>query len=227
VNDHHLREDIREDLRGLFVGERTIGDSFLAPLIFVGVNTFSSLGPASIAALVAGAAVAGWRIRKGQQPVYALGGIIAIGFAALLALRSGRAESYFLPGIVGAGLGAVGGIASVVARRPLAGWSSWFYRRWPLEWYWRPDVRPAYTAVTWIWVGFFAVRAGVQGLLFAQERPELLAAAKVITSWPLIIPLIIVSYVYGNRKLHDLGGPNVDEHTAGAQPPFVGSQRGF
>lgn len=227
MSEHHLREDIREDLRGLFVGERTIGDSFLAPLVFVGVNAFSSLGPASIAALVAGAAVAGWRIRKGQQPVYALGGILAIGFAALLALRSGRAESYFLPGIVGAVLGAVGGIASVAARRPLAAWSSWFYRRWPLEWYWRPDVRPAYTAVTWIWIGFFAVRAAVQGILFAQERPELLAAAKVATSWPLIIPLLIASYVYGNRKLHSLGGPNVDEFAAGAEPPYAGSQRGF
>lgn len=227
MSEHHLREDIRADLRGLFVGERTVGDSFLAPVVFVAVNAFSSLGPASIAALLVGGAVAGWRIRKGQQPVYAFGGIVAIGFAALLALRSGRAESYFLPGIVGAAAGAVGGAVSVIARRPLAGWSSYFYRRWPLDWYWRPDVRPAYTVVTWIWVAFFALRAAVQGLLFAQERPELLAAAKVVTSWPLIVPLLIVSYVYGNRKLHRLGGPNVAEHRAGASPPYEGGQRGF
>lgn len=224
---HDLREDIRDDLRGLFVGERTIGDSFLAPLVFVGVNAFSSLGPASIAALVAGGAVAAWRIRKGQEPIYAFGGIIAIGFAALLALRSGRAESYFLPGIVGASLGAAAGLISVIAKRPLAAWSSQFYRRWPQEWYWRDDVRPAYTAVTWLWIGFFALRAAVQGVLFIQERPELLAVAKVLTSWPLIIPLLIVSYVLGNTRLHRLGGPNVEEFTAGANPPFAGGQRGF
>ncbi len=223
----HLRDDIREDLRGLFVGDRTIGDSFLAPVVFVGVNAFTSLGPAAVAALLAGTAVAAWRIRKGQAPIYAFGGIAAIGFAALLALRSGRAESYFLPGIVGASGAAVGAALSVVTRRPLAAWSSWLYRRWPLEWYWRPDVRPAYTAVTWIWCAFFALRAAVQGVLFVQERPEMLAAAKVATSWPLIIPLLIVSYVYGNRKLHRLGGPNVDEFLAGAEPPFAGSQRGF
>ncbi len=224
---HQLREDIRNDLRGLFVGERTIGDSFLAPLVFVGVNAFTSLGPASIAALVVGAAVAGWRIRKGQEPMYAFGGIVAIGFAAALALRSGRAESYFIPGIVGAGLGAVGGLLSVVFKKPLAAWSSQFYRRWPWEWYWRDDVRPAYTTVTWIWIVFFALRAAVQSVLFAQERPELLAVAKVITSWPLIVPLLIASYVLGNTRLHRLGGPNVEEFMAGKEPPFAGGQRGF
>jgi len=227
VISHELRQDIRDDLRGLFVGERTIGDSFLAPLVFVGVNAFSSLGPASIAAVAAGAAVAGWRIRKGQQPMYAFGGIIAIGFAAVLALRSGRAESYFLPGIVGAVVGTAGGLLSVLAKKPLAAWSSQFYRRWPQEWYWRDDVRPAYTAVTWLWIGFFALRAVVQGVLFAQERPELLAVAKVVTSWPLIVPLLIVSYVLGNTTLHRLGGPNVEEYIAGAEPPFTGHQRGF
>lgn len=227
MSDHHLRDDIRDDLRGLFVGDRTIGDSFLAPVVFVAANALSSLGPAAVASLLVGGAVAGWRIRKGQKPFYAFGGIIAIAFAAALALRSGRAESYFLPGIVGAAAGAVGGLLSVAARRPLAAWSSWFYRQWPLEWYWRPDVRPAYTMVTWVWITFFAVRAAVQGVLFAQERPELLAAAKVLTSWPLIIPLLIASYMYGNRKLHRLGGPNVEEYQEGTQPPYTGQQRGF
>lgn len=227
MTDHHLRDDIRSDLRGLFVGERTIGDSFLAPVVFVVVNAFTSLGPASIAAVAGGVAVALWRIRKGQEAVYAFGGIIAIAFAAILALRSGRAESYFLPGIVGAAISTVGGIISVVVRRPLAAWSSWLYRRWPIEWYWRDDVRPAYTGVTWIWIGYFALRAIVQGVLFSQERPELLAAAKVVTSWPLIIPLLIASYVYGNRKLHRLGGPSIEEFESGAEPPFAGKQRGF
>jgi hypothetical protein len=55
----------------------------------------------------------------------------------------------------------------------------------------------------------------------------MLAAAKVLTSWPLIVPLLIGTYVYGNRKLHKLGGPNVDEYLAGIHPPYTGQQRGF
>lgn len=225
--EHSLREDIRADLRDLFVGERTIGDSFPAPLVFVGANAWFGLGWAAAAAVTVGAAVAAFRVARGQQVIYALGGIAAIAFTALLALRSGRAESYFLPGIISAGAAAVGTLASIAARRPLAAWTSWFTRRWPIEWYWRPDVRPAYTAVSWIWAGFFAMRAAVQWILYSNGEPELLAVAKVLTSWPTILPLLVVSYVYGNRKLHRLGGPNVEEYAAGSSGPFEGNQRGF
>lgn len=227
MTDHTLREDIRADLRDLFTGERTIGDSFPAPLVFVAVNAWVGLGWAAVAALAVGGAVAAWRVSKGQQVVYAMGGIVAIGFTAFLALRSGRAESYFLPGILSAAGAAIATVVSIAVRRPLASWTSWFVRRWPQEWYRRDDVRPAYTGVSWIWAGFFAGRAAVQWILFVNGEPELLAIAKVLTSWPTIIPLLIVSYVYGNRKLHRLGGPNVEEFQSGAAPPYEGMQRGF
>lgn len=227
MTDHTLREDIRADLRDLFTGDRTIGDSFPAPIVFVAVNAWLGLGWAAAAALVVGVAVALWRIRKGQKTVYAAAGIAAIGFTAFLALRSGRAESYFLPGILTAAGGAIGTVISIAVRRPLASWTSWYVRRWPLEWYRRDDVRPAYTGVSWIWAGYLGGRAAVQWVLFANGEPELLAIARVLTSWPTTIPLLIVSYVYGNRKLHRLGGPNVDEFREGAAPPFIGLQRGF
>lgn len=227
MEERPIWEDLRSDLRGLFVGDRTVGDSLLAPVGFVTVNSFSGLGPAAAAALALGGGVAMWRVRKGQQVSYALGGIVAIGFAAFLAVRSGRAESFFLPGIIGAAVMAVVALVSIVVGRPLSAWSSWGYRQWPLDWYWRSDVRPAYTAVTAIWAGYFAMRAGVQWYLYLAERPEALAVAKVVTSWPTIVPLLILSYVYGNRRLHRLGGPSVAEFEAGASAPFSGGQRGF
>ncbi|MEA2002770.1 MAG: DUF3159 domain-containing protein, partial [Actinomycetota bacterium] len=135
-----LNDDIREEIKSLFVGDRTLGDSFAPPLLFVLVNALWSLGIAAAIAIGAGAAVALWRIRKGQQVVYAVAGIGAVGFAAFLALRSGRAESYFLPGIVSALGYTVATLLSIIFKRPLVGWASWAYRRWPLEWYWRDDV---------------------------------------------------------------------------------------
>jgi len=224
---HDVGEDFKADLRDLFVGDRTIGDSFPAPIVFVAVNAFAGLGAATGAALGVGGLVALWRIRKGQQVAYALAGIVAIGFAALIALRSGRAEGYFLPGIVSSGAWAVAAVVSVGVRRPLAAWSSWGLRRWPLEWYWRPDVRPAYARITLVWAIYFAARSAVQWVLYINEAPELLAAAKIATSWPLILPLLAGSYVYGNRLLHSLGGPSVEEYAQGAAPPFAGEQRGF
>lgn len=223
----HVWIDLRADLRGLFVGERTVGDSFLAPIAFVAVNALTGLIPAVVAALLVGAGVALWRVRKGQKVSFAIGGILAIGFAAVLALRSGRAESFFLPGIVGTALLAAASVLSMIARRPLAAWSSWAQRRWPIDWYWRPDVRPAYTEVTGVWAIYFGARAGLEWYFYLAERPAALAAAKLLTSWPTILPLLVATYVYGNRRLGRLGGPSVAEFKGGLIGPFAGGQRGF
>jgi hypothetical protein len=219
--------DIREEIRGLFVGDRTLGDSFAPPLLFVLVNALSSLGAAAAIAIGAGVVVALWRIRKGQQVVYALAGIIAVAFAAFLAVRSGRAESFFLPGIISALAYAAGTLLSILVKRPLAGWTSWAYRHWPLEWYWRDDVRPAYSYVSWFWFGYFLLRGGGSAVLFVAEQPELLAVYKTATSWPTILPLFYLTYRIGVKRRDALGGPNVDEYLAGAEPPYAGGQRRF
>lgn len=220
-------DDIRAEIRQLFTGDRTLGDSFVPPLLFVAVNAFAGLGVAAAVAVVAGAGVAAWRYSKGAKAMYAIGGIAAVGFAALLALRSGRAEGFFLPGIVSAGFWALAAVGSIAARRPLAGWSSSFFRGWPREWFWRDDVRPAYTRVTWLWAIYFALRFAGQAVLFVAEQPEALAAFKLATSWPTIIPLLIVSYRVGLSHRDRLGGPSVEEHLAGAQPPYEGQRTGF
>ena len=222
-----VNDDIREEITGLFVGDRTLGDSFAPPLLFVAANALWSLGVAAAVAIASGVVVAFWRIRKGQQIIYALAGIGGVAFAAFLALRSGRAESYFLPGIVSAVFYAGGTLLSILVKRPLSGWTGWAYRRWPLGWYWRDDVRPAYSRASWFWFWYFAIRGSVSAWLFAVEQVEILAVWKTITSWPTILPLFYLSYRAGMAKRDALGGPNVEEYLAGAEPPFVGGQRRF
>jgi hypothetical protein len=222
-----VNDDIREEIKSLFVGDRTLGDSFAPPLLFVFVNAIWGLGLAAALAIAAGAVVALWRIRRGQQIIYAVAGIVAVAFAAFLAVRSGRAETYFLPGIVSALAYAVGTLVTILIKRPLSGWTSWAYRRWPLAWYWRDDVRPAYSYVSWFWFGYFAVRGGVAAWLFYVEQPEVLAIWKSATSWPAILPLFYVTYRVGMTRRDRLGGPSVEEFLAGVEPPFVGGQRRF
>lgn len=222
-----VNDDIREEIRSLFVGERTLGDSFAPPLLFVLVNAIWSLGLAAGIAIASGAVVALWRVRKGQQVTYAVAGIVGVAFAAFLAIRSGRAETYFLPGILSALAYALGTLLSILVKRPLAGWASWAYRQWPLDWYWRDDVRPAYSYVSWFWLGYFVLRGGVSGWLFLVEQPELLAIYKTITSWPTLLPLFYFTYRTGVQHRDALGGPNVEEHAAGETPPYAGRQRRF
>lgn len=220
-------DDIREEIKSLFVGDRTLGDSFAPPLLFVLVNAVWNIELAAGVAIAAGAAVAMWRIRKGQQIIYAIAGIAGVAFAAFLALRSGRAETYFLPGIISTLAYATGTLISILVKRPLSGWTGWAYRRWPLGWYWRDDVRPAYSYVSWFWFGYFAVRGSVSGWLFIVEQPELLAIWKSVTSWPTLLPLFYFTYRIGVKKRDELGGPNVDEYLAGAAAPYAGGQRRF
>ena len=222
-----VNDDIRAERSDLFVGDRTLGASFAPPLLFVAANALWSLGVAAAVAVAAGVLVAFWRIRKGQQVVYALAGIGAVGCAAVLALRSGRAESYFLPGIVAALGWAGAAFVSIPVKRPLAGWSSWAFRRWPQSWYWRDDVRPAYSRVSWIWFWYFAIRGLGQAWMFAAEQPEILAVWKTVTSWPTILPLLYLSVRVGVAKRDALGGPSIEEHLAGADAPYVGGQRRF
>lgn len=219
--------ELREELSGLFTGDRTVGDSALPPILFVAVNALVGLGPALIAALTLGAVITLIRLRRGGTLTYALGGIGAVVVAVVFVLRSGRAEGYFLPNILSNAGYAVAGLASILARRPVTALASWFLHRWPLDWYWRDDVRPAYSEVAWFWVIYWALRSSVQAVLYADGRTELLAAVRVISGLPVGVPLLIASYLYGTARLRRLGGPSVTEHVAGAEPPFEGQARGF
>ena len=222
-----INDDIRAEIKGLFVGDRTLGDSFAPPLLFVMVNAIWGLAPAAAVAVLAGFGVAAWRIRNGQQITYAIAGIGAVAFAAFLAVRSGRAETYFLPGIVSTFFWGAVAMISIAVRRPLAAWASWAYRRWPLRWYWRDDVRPAYALVSWIWVAYFLIRGAGSLWFFVQSQPEALAVFKSLTSWPTVLPLLVVSYRVGVTRRERLDGPNVAEFESGAPPPYKGDQRGF
>jgi len=221
------RSEIRAELSEFLDNDRSLIDSAVAPIVFVAVNAFVGLGWAVTAAGVIGVGVLIRRLTTQGRPGYAIGGLVATMGAALLALWLGRAEGFFLPGILANAGYVAAGVVSIIVRRPMMAWVSAFTRRWPREWYWRKDVRPAYTLVTWFWIGFWTVRGIVQYALFEAEQPEALAGVKILTGWPIGIPLVILSYVYGTKRLRSLGGPSVEEFRTGAPPPWEGQQSGF
>ncbi len=90
-----------------------------------------------------------------------------------------------------------------------------------------PQVRPAYSEVTWMWVLFFGLRLLLQFNLFQEAATSLLGIVQFLTGWPATIILLIASYLYGTWRLRNLGGPSVEEFKAGTEPPWEGQQRGF
>jgi hypothetical protein len=60
-------------------------------------------------------------------------------------------------------------VVSVAFNRPMVAWSSFIARRWALNWYWHPQVLPAYNEVTILWAVAFAARLTVEFWLYQQD----------------------------------------------------------
>ena len=169
----------------------------------------------------------GLRIIKGQSWYYALGGLLGVGVAAGLALLTRDAASYFIPAIIGSGLVFLVTIISSLIGKPLAAWLSHLTRGWPLDWFWRGDVKPAYQEVTWVWALLTAMRLAIQVLLYQRGDAAALGWANVLLGWPVTIAVLVLSYIYGIWRLRQLGGPGVHEFRESKEPPWEGQTRGF
>lgn len=219
--------ELVDEFRQVVLGRANLLDSILPPLIFVIVNALLGFDYAMWGSLALAVILGIARVIRGQSPLYALGGVAGVGLAVGLTWLLGREEGYFLPGIISNGLLALLCLLSIVLRRPVVAWTSYLARRWPLDWYWHPRVRPAYSEVTALWLLFFAGRLVLQLVLYEREAVGLLALLNVVSGWPATIVLLVISYLYGTWRLRHLGGPSVQEFEASAEPPWQGQQRGF
>lgn len=218
-------QEIGEELRSVLSGS-TI-DAVLPPLTFVIVDAIFRLEIAVIAALGLAVVLAGLRLLRKQSWYYALGGLLGVGLAAGLALLTRNAASYFIPSIIGSALILSLTLISGLIGKPLAAWLSHLTRGWPLDWFWRRDVKPAYQEVTWMWTLLIAVRLGVQVLLYQRGDAATLAWANILLGWPVTIGVLVLSYLFGIWRLRQLGGPGVHEFREGKEPPWEGQTRGF
>jgi hypothetical protein len=196
-------------------------------LVFVLVNLGFGLWPAVGAAAGTSTLLIASRVARHRTARYALGGLFGVAVATGASVLLQRAEAYFLPGMITGFVTATACLVSVVARRPLAAWASFLARRWPLDWYWHPRVRPAYQEVTLGWFVFYASRLAIQWSLFRRGEAPALATVNLFLGWPAIVLLLIGSYLYGLWRLRSLEGPSVQEFRDGVPPPWQGQRRGF
>lgn len=219
--------EIRQEIADLVSGRVAIADGVIPPLAFVGANAVWGLVPAAVAGVGSAVAIISWRLTRGKRLRFAVAGLAGTLLAVVLALRSGSSQDYFVPGIVSGALTSVLILVSVLVRRPFVAWTSWVARGWPLQWYWHPRVRPAYSRVTWMWFLFFGSRTLLQGYLYLAGNTGLLGVVRVALGWPALLFLLVATYVLGRRWLVGLGGPSVAEFESGAPPPWQGQPRGF
>lgn len=227
MTEQNKLAEIWDELRLVLGGRSSLLDSLIPPIAFAILNALLGLDYAVGLSIALALIIAFVRLRRGQSFLFALGGLAGVGVAVLVVRLLGRAEGFFLPGIVTGALTLLLALLSLVVRRPLVAWTSLIARRWPGAWYWHPQVRPAYGEVTWLWVFYFSARLLLQIVLFQTESATALAVANVVTSWPTMILLLVLSYLYGTWRLRNLGGPSVEEFKSGAPPPWESQRRGF
>lgn len=217
--------EVGEELKSVLSGS-TI-DALLPPIFYAIVNSIFGLVPGVIAALGLAVLLGVLRLVKRQKWQYALGGILGVGLAAGMALLTRNAASYFIPAIVSSAVLFLAALVTNLIGKPMSAWVSHLTRGWPIEWFWRADVKPAYRDVTWLWAFFFGLRLAIQIILFQQGQASRLAWANTLLGWPVTIAVLVLSYIYGLWRLHRLGGPGVDEFKEGKDPPWDGQTRGF
>lgn len=220
-------KELLEELRSVFSGGNSLLDSFFPPILFLVINAAFGFQAAMISSLLSGAMIMISRLLRKQKFVYALGGISAAGLAIGMRYLLNSTSAFFLPNLINGGLTTLVLLISILVKRPAVAFTSALTRRWPLEWYWHPKVRPAYAEVTAIWVVFSGIKLAIQWFLYRRDLFIQSAYFNFFSGWPALILLLIISYLYGLKRLTNLHGPSVEEFKENKPPPWEGQQRGF
>lgn len=202
-------------------------DAILPPLVFVLARGFLGLIGAAGVSIAFSCVLGISRLLRKQKWQYAFGGLAGVVLASGLAYMAGNAANYFIPKILTSMLVFGAALLSNLAGKPLAAWVSHLSRGWELDWFWRKDVKPAYSEVTWLWTFFFLLRFLLFIRLYFGGNLWGLAWANVLLGLPFTVLILVASYLYGIWRLRKLGGPGIDEYSAGKAPPWKGQTRGF
>jgi Protein of unknown function (DUF3159) len=219
-----LKQAIAEQfsLQAAIGGPRGFIESILPMAVFSIVWAFTHDVPRSVlAALVPSVLLAGWRLVAREPLTQAVSGVLGIALGAAIALYTGRAQDFFIPGILkNVGFGAVYAVSALV-RWPLVGVLLGFTLGEDLNWRRvRPRMR-VYQQATWLWVGVFALRAVVQGWLYAAGQATALGFVNVLLGLPLFGLAVGLTWMLVRRV--PTARPNEQpgrepERTAGGDP---------
>ncbi|MGQ0483560.1 MAG: DUF3159 domain-containing protein [Pseudonocardia sp.] len=148
------------------------------------------------AAVLAGIALAAYRLASGRRPVAVLLGLLGVVLAAAIALRTGRAADFFLLQIASNAASALVWALSIAIRWPLLGVIVGLALGQRARWRADPDLARGYRRASWLWVGQYVTRLAVFVPLYQADQVVALGIARALTwvpvvlcvlaSWPLV-----------------------------------------
>lgn len=185
------------DLKDALGGKLGVAESGLPSAIFIVIYTVNGqvLEPALWAALATAGAMTVYRIVRRGSLKYALGGMFGVALSAFIASRTGNAANFYLPGLIWQGGYAVLYLVSILVGWPLIGVILGPLLGEGFTWRDHPERRRAYTQVTWLWFGMFALRFAVQLPLYLLGMTVALGWVKLAMGWPIFALVAWMSYL--------------------------------
>lgn len=216
---HDLKSEISTFIKGSTI------DALIPPFIYVFINQFTSITIAGMSAIVIAIMIFLKRLSKGEKTIYSIVGLLGVGFAFGLALYSSRASDFFIPQLLSSGLIISLIIYSLIVGKPFAAWLSHLSRGWSFDWFFRKDIKPAYTEVTWVWLIFMIIKFYIQYNLWQSDNITRTFIINTFLGFPGITLVLLCTYVYGIFRLQSLKGPGVHEYLHDG--PYEGQKKGF
>ena len=173
-----------------------MAETALPAVAFAAVYPLSGSDTKASAAVAVGVAVilVLVRLARRESPRYVLPGLIGVAFAAFVAARSGKAENFFLPGLLANAAYATAFLVSIAIRKPLVGVLVAQLDGEAGRWQGDPARVRAFTRASWVWVGLFLSRLGVQLPLYLAGAVVALGIARTAMGIPLFAVGLWLTY---------------------------------
>lgn len=192
-------------------GPRGVVESMLPGVVFVVIFIVTSdlkLTVIVSAALAVAQVVV--RLCQRQSVMGALSGLVAVAICLIWAWKSGEARNYYMYGFITNAVYIVVLLVSLLVKVPGLGFLIEFIRSLPTERFrawldgWRSDaaLMRAYTTITWLWIGVFALRLVVQVPLYLTNHVGWLGTARLLMGIPFWAFAIWVSYLIVANPMH-------------------------
>ena len=176
-------------------GWRGLVDSALPSLLFVLIFVIQKdLNLALITSVVAGVILLVIRLFEKKSLTQVIGGFFGLLFSVFLTWRTNDASNFFLTGIITNLVYGIVLFISLIVRRPLLGYLVGSLVGNTSGWLQDQLLVRAYTTITWIWVGVFSIRVGVQVPLYLADNIAVLGPIKIFMGWPLYLFAAWISY---------------------------------
>lgn len=202
----------RQNIIDQIGGVRGLIDSGLPIIVFVTMNSFTSLQPALWAALATGALLCVVRLARRERLQPAISGFLGVAIAAFIAAQTGEARNFFLPQLWSTAAYGLAFLVSALLRWPLVGVVAEF--AWPTPglkdskaWRSHRGLMRTYTWLTVLWAGVYLVRIAVQGSLYLANEVALLGTTRLAMGWPLTALEALLTVYLVRRARHQITQP--------------------